>query len=453
MLALSTGTTAAASNFGNGIVVGKQADFSTNINLQGNTLDFNKGSSKIYDDGQLHIATDDYIFLNAPVKTIIQNDLQVGKSLIINYSKDGTDTGSKIYDNAQLHIATDDYLYLDAPISTYVQNALVVGGSLTVNGSIGLPVGSVISSNILDGTIVNADVSSSAAIADSKLATISTAGKVSNSATTATSANTASAIVARDGSGNFTVGTITGSLTGAASLNVLKAGDSMTGTLSVTPVSGNAINVNGGMFTVVGSNGNTAIAGTLAVTGAVTGATYNKLTVTTPATGATLTVADGKTLTVNNTLAFSGTDSTAFILPSASDTLVGRTSTDTLTNKTLDNPIITGNTFFSGGHLVSVQTTPPVTLASITGISASACVGCTDVRGTITTTGTASTTGTVTVTFDTAYIDAPVVVITPANATGLASTPFISSVTTTDFTITAAGVAGATPSWNYMVME
>lgn len=55
------------------------------------------------------------------------------------------------------------------------------------------------------------------AIADTYLATIATAGKVSNSATTATSANTASAIVARDGSGNFTAGTITAALTGVAS--------------------------------------------------------------------------------------------------------------------------------------------------------------------------------------------------------------------------------------------
>jgi hypothetical protein len=55
----------------------------------------------------------------------------------------------------------------------------------------------------LGTSIVNADVSASAAIADTKLATIASSGKVSNSATTATSANTASAIVARDASGDF----------------------------------------------------------------------------------------------------------------------------------------------------------------------------------------------------------------------------------------------------------
>jgi hypothetical protein len=77
--------------------------------------------------------------------------------------------------------------------------------------------GTVDSTMILDGTIVNADINASAAIADTKLGTISTASKVSNSATTATSANTASAIVARDASGNFSAGTITANLTGTAS--------------------------------------------------------------------------------------------------------------------------------------------------------------------------------------------------------------------------------------------
>lgn len=57
--------------------------------------------------------------------------------------------------------------------------------------------------------IIDADVDAAAGIVDTKLATIATAGKVSNSATTATDANTASTIVARDGSGNFTAGTIT----------------------------------------------------------------------------------------------------------------------------------------------------------------------------------------------------------------------------------------------------
>jgi len=87
-----------------------------------------------------------------------------------------------------------------------------------------LGTGIVTSAKIADDTIVNADINSAAGIVDTKLATIATAGKVSNSATTATSANTASAIVARDGSGNFTAGTITAALTGTASGNLVSGG-------------------------------------------------------------------------------------------------------------------------------------------------------------------------------------------------------------------------------------
>ena len=89
----------------------------------------------------------------------------------------------------------------------------------------------VTSAKIADGTIVNADINASAAIADTKLATISTSGKVSNSATTATDANTASAIVARDANGDFAAGTITASLTGLAS----KASNINGGTLGALP--------------------------------------------------------------------------------------------------------------------------------------------------------------------------------------------------------------------------
>jgi hypothetical protein len=88
--------------------------------------------------------------------------------------------------------------------------------------------------------IVNNDIDAAAGIADTKLATISTDGKVSNSATTATSANTSSAIVSRDLSGNFSAGTITADLTGNAT--------NVTGTVAIAnggtgaTTSANAIN-------------------------------------------------------------------------------------------------------------------------------------------------------------------------------------------------------------------
>lgn len=69
---------------------------------------------------------------------------------------------------------------------------------------------------ITAGVIVDADINAGAAIADTKLGTIATTGKVSNSATTATSAPaTANAIVARDPSGGFVAAGIT-----ATSINV-----------------------------------------------------------------------------------------------------------------------------------------------------------------------------------------------------------------------------------------
>ena len=137
-------------------------------------------------------------------------------------------------------------------LATLISGNIVLGSAANVATSTAVT-GDVTISNtgvtaIAAGVIVNADINASAGIVDTKLATIATPGKVSNSATTAVSANTASAIVARDASGNFTAGTITAALTGAASSNVLKAGDTMTGPL-VTPagtVTANGIQVGTG---------------------------------------------------------------------------------------------------------------------------------------------------------------------------------------------------------------
>ncbi len=51
----------------------------------------------------------------------------------------------------------------------------------------------------------------------------------------------------------------------------------------------------------------------------------------------------GKVLTVSNTLALAGTDGTTLTLPSSSDTLVGLTSTQTLTNKRITARVNTAN--------------------------------------------------------------------------------------------------------------
>ena len=53
------------------------------------------------------------------------------------------------------------------------------------------------------------------------------------------SSNVANTAVLRDANGNFAAGTITANLTGSASLNVLKAGDTMTGSLIITGAASN----------------------------------------------------------------------------------------------------------------------------------------------------------------------------------------------------------------------
>jgi hypothetical protein len=105
---------------------------------------------------------------------------------------------------------------------TSAQN-FTLSGDITGTVSSNLASGFVINTSFTSGIIVNDDISAGANIADTKLGTISTAGKVSNSATTATSANTSSAIVARDGAGNFSANIITATLSGSCTGNAATA--------------------------------------------------------------------------------------------------------------------------------------------------------------------------------------------------------------------------------------
>lgn len=135
-----------------------------------------------------------------------------------------------------------------------INSGAATATSFTGNGS---AITNITSTSITDATIVDADINGSAAITDSKLATIITAGKVSNSATTATNANTANAIVARDAIGNFSAGTISAALSGNASTvttNANLSGD-------VTSV-GNTTAIASGVIVNADINGSAAIAGT-----------------------------------------------------------------------------------------------------------------------------------------------------------------------------------------------
>jgi hypothetical protein len=118
----------------------------------------------------------------------------------------------------------------------------VTGTATSFNGSANIAISAAITAD----SIVNADINSSAAIADTKLATIATAGKVSNSATTATNANTANAIVARDASGNFSAGTITATLSGNASTATTAASWTTARTITLGGDLSGSVSISGG---------------------------------------------------------------------------------------------------------------------------------------------------------------------------------------------------------------
>ena len=207
-------------------------------------------------------------------------DADVNASAAIAYSKLATLTSGNIVLGNASNVATSTPITGDVTISNTGVTA------------------------IASGVIVDADINASAAIVDTKLATIATAGKVSNSATTAASANTASAIVARDASGNFTAGTITAALTGTASGNLVSGG------ALGTPSSGTLTSCTG-----LPISGLTASTSTALGVGSIELGNASDTTLSRSAAGV---------------LAVEGV-----VIPSIS-------STSTLTNKTLTDPAIIG---------------------------------------------------------------------------------------------------------------
>ena len=137
----------------------------------------------------------------------------------------------------------------------------------------------------------------------------------------ATNANTVSTIVARDGSGNFSAGTITASLTGTASstTNIPNLTGDITSVNSVTSIATGVI-VNADI------NASAAIAvsklAASTISGVTLGNNLNALTISTGLSGSSYNGSGAVTIAIDSTVA----------------TLTG---TQTLTNKTLTSPTLT----------------------------------------------------------------------------------------------------------------
>jgi hypothetical protein len=91
------------------------------------------------------------------------------------------------------------------------------------------------------------------------------------------------------------------------------------------------------------------------VIGVATATSINKVSFTEPATSATLTIVDGKTFTVNNSITFGGTDATTMTLPSTSATLARTDAAQTFTgDQTFANGIIGSIQSLSGPGAVNI---------------------------------------------------------------------------------------------------
>ena len=197
---------------------GNGVEWSSNIDVPG-TLDVT-GIGTF--DNNLNVAgnlavTGSTVSLDANIVTIKDGNIQLG---VVSTPTDTTADGGGI----TLKGATDKTLSwvnsTDAWTSSEHFN-LATGKAFYINGTEVLntaSLGSGITGSSLTGVgTISTGVWQGTQIVDTYLATITAAGKVANSATTATNLNSGSAIVSRDGSGDFIARNITAALIGNAS--------------------------------------------------------------------------------------------------------------------------------------------------------------------------------------------------------------------------------------------
>lgn len=145
----------------------------------------------------------------------------------------------------------------------------------------------------------------------------------------------------------------TSSLASATGLPIVAG---TTGTLTVAR-GGTGTTTSTGTGDVVLSTSPTLVTPTL---GVATATSVNKVAITAPATSATLTIANGKTLTANHSLTLAGTDSTTMTFPSTSATIARTDAAQTFTgNQTFNGAFIQGVQALSGPGAVNI--TQPVT--------------------------------------------------------------------------------------------
>jgi hypothetical protein len=146
------------------------------------------------------------------------------------------------------------------------------------------------------------------------------------------------------------------STTSLASATGLPIVAGTTGTLTVAR-GGTGVTTSTGTGNVVLSTSPTIVTPIL---GVATATSVNKVAITAPATSATLTIADGKTLTASHSLTLAGTDSTTMTFPSTNASIARTDAAQAFTgSQTFNGPVIGAAQALSGPGAVNI--TQPVT--------------------------------------------------------------------------------------------
>lgn len=139
------------------------------------------------------------------------------------------------------------------------------------------------------------------------------------------------------------------------------------GTTGTLPVSrgGTGVTTSTGTGAVVRSTSPTLATPIIGVASATS---INKVAITAPATSATLTIADGKTLTANHSLILAGTDGTVLTFPSTNATIARTDASQTFTGtQTFNGPVVSSVQALSGAGAVNVTQTVTKFTSTATG--------------------------------------------------------------------------------------
>lgn len=102
--------------------------------------------------------------------------------------------------------------------------------------------------------------------------------------------------------------------------------------------------------------------------GVASATSLNKVTITAPATAATLTIANNKTLTCSNSLTLAGTDATTMTFPSTSATIARTDAAQTFTGtQTFDGAVVGSVQSLSGAGAVNITTVTTAFTSTATG--------------------------------------------------------------------------------------